>query len=117
MSEVFRGKFMALFKKAFEKGKLRFSGKAKAYAAESIYENPAFRFSGQSAKKQKLAQRRQLLGIAPQLAELENKSPQELMLELTGIDITLCPACKKGTLRMMKKLPKQPDVCLFDLFN
>jgi len=29
MSEVFRSKFMAQFKKAFEKRKLKFSGKAK----------------------------------------------------------------------------------------
>ena len=39
------------------------------------------------------------------------------MLELTGIDITLCPVCKKGTLMMIEKLPQKPDVCLFDLFN
>ena len=57
------------------------------------------------------------MGLSPELAELENKSPQQMMLELTGIDITVCPACKKGTLRMMEKLPEQLNVCLFDLFN
>ena len=76
-----------------------------------------FGFLANRAKKQKLSRCRQLMGLPPELAELENKSIQDLMLELTGIDITLCPACKKGTLRMMKKLPKQPDVFLFDLFN
>ena len=57
------------------------------------------------------------MGLSPELVELENKSIQELMLELTGIDITVCPTCKKGTLRVIEKLPKQPDVCLFDMFN
>jgi len=76
-----------------------------------------FGFLANRAKKQKLAQCRQLMGLSPELEKLENKSPQELMLELTGIDITLCPACKNGTLKVIEKLPKQADVCLFDLFN
>lgn len=206
MSKVFQGKFMALLIKAYEKGTLRFSGKAKAYAAKDdfkrlydtlwakdwvVYAKPPFgspqqvldylgrythrvaisnqrivnvaegqvtftyrdrkdndtlkqttlsaeRFIGRfllhvlpnqfmrirhfgflanRAKKEKLPLCRHALGICSDLPELENKSPQQLMLELVGIDITLCPACKKGTLRVIEKLPKQPDVCLFDLFN
>ncbi|MBW2154997.1 MAG: transposase zinc-binding domain-containing protein, partial [Deltaproteobacteria bacterium] len=37
ISKVFRSKFMALFKKAFEKGKLKFCGKAKVYAAKGDF--------------------------------------------------------------------------------
>ena len=57
------------------------------------------------------------MGLSAELEGLENKSVQELMVELTGIDITVCPACRKGTLKVVEKLPKQADVCLFNLFN
>ena len=76
-----------------------------------------FGFLANRAKKQKLTQCRQAMGLSSDLPIVENKSPQQLMLELTGIDITRCPVCKKGTLRVIEKLPKQPDVSLFDLFN
>jgi len=69
------------------------------------------------AKKQKLPQCRKAMELCSDVSKSEKNSPQQLMLELTGIDITLCQDCKKGTLRMVEKLPKQPDVCLFDPFN
>jgi predicted Zn-ribbon and HTH transcriptional regulator len=43
-----------------------------------------------------LAKCRQLLDLAPALPELSGKSVRELMLQLTGIDITRCPLCKKA---------------------
>jgi len=48
---------------------------------------------------------RQLLGLHPALPKLPKRSTHELMLALTGIDITRCPACKKGTLLFSSKLP------------
>jgi len=48
---------------------------------------------------------RQLLGLHPALPKLPKRSTHELMLQLTGIDITRCPACKKGTLLFFSKLP------------
>ncbi len=48
---------------------------------------------------------RQLLGLSPDPPAITKKSTYELMLQLTGIDITRCPACKKGTLLFLSKLP------------
>ena len=49
---------------------------------------------------------RKLLGLNPALPEVPHKSPQDLMLELTGIDISRCPKCKKGTMVIVAELPK-----------
>ena len=35
------------------------------------------------------------------------KSIEEMMFKLTGIDITLCPCCKKGKMRVVAELPKK----------
>ena len=48
--------------------------------------------------KSLLSKCRQLLDLNPALPKLPAKSIQELMLQLTGIDITRCPLCQKGTL-------------------
>jgi len=37
--------------------------------------------------------------------KLAQKSVRQLMLELTGIDITRCPLCQKGTLLLFANLP------------
>ena len=62
-----------------------------------------FGFLAKGAKKHALPQCRKLLGLNPALPEIPKKSPQELMLELTGIDISLC---KKETLRIVADLQR-----------
>src|SRR5215813_479899 len=52
-----------------------------------------------------LAKCRQLLDLDPALPELPPKSVHELMLQITGIDITRCPLCQKGTLVFLANLP------------
>lgn len=52
-----------------------------------------------------LSKCRQLLDLDPALPELPAKSVHELMLQLTGIDITRCPLCQKGTLVFFANLP------------
>jgi hypothetical protein len=52
-----------------------------------------------------LAKCRQLLDLGPVLPKLPSKSVQQLMLQLTGIDITRCPLCQKGTLTFLADLP------------
>jgi predicted Zn-ribbon and HTH transcriptional regulator len=52
-----------------------------------------------------LAKCRQLLDLNPVLPKLPSKSVHELMLQLTGIDITRCPLCQKGTLVFLVNLP------------
>jgi hypothetical protein len=55
--------------------------------------------------KKPLSRCRQLLGLNPDPPAITKKSTQELMLELTGIDITRCPQCKTGTLTFLAILP------------
>ena len=52
-----------------------------------------------------LAKCRQLLDVDPALPKLPSKSVHELMLQLTGVDITRCPLCQKGTLVFFTNLP------------
>jgi len=52
-----------------------------------------------------LAKCRQLLDLSPIVPKLPSKSVHELMLQLTGIDITRCPLCQKGTLVFFANLP------------
>ena len=65
-----------------------------------------FGFLANRAKKQALPQCRKLLGLNPALPEIPKKSPQDLMLELTGTDISRCPNCKQGTMVIVAELPK-----------
>jgi len=48
---------------------------------------------------------RQLMDL-PAQAQQHRASLDEMMLKLTGIDITLCPCCKKGTMRVVTEIPK-----------
>jgi hypothetical protein len=52
-----------------------------------------------------LAKCRQLLDLSPTVPKLPTRSVQELMLQLTGIDISRCPLCQKGTLVFLVNLP------------
>ena len=61
-------------------------------------------FLANRSKKDNLIRIRQLLGMNPELPERIEKKYQELMLELTGTDITKCPECKKGTMRIVERL-------------
>jgi predicted Zn-ribbon and HTH transcriptional regulator len=56
--------------------------------------------------KQRLSTCRQLLGLLPALPKPPQRSTPELMLALTGIDLTRCPRCRKGTLIFRAKIPK-----------
>ena len=51
-------------------------------------------------RAEKLARCRTLIGQCPPPPR-EPESAQDMMLRLTGIDITLCPQCRQGTLRQM----------------
>jgi predicted Zn-ribbon and HTH transcriptional regulator len=55
--------------------------------------------------KSLLSKCRQLLDLNPALPKLPSKSVHELMLQLTGIDMTRCPLCQKGTLVFVADLP------------
>ena len=55
--------------------------------------------------KSLLSKCRQLLDLGPTVPTLPQRSVHELMLQLTGIDITRCPLCQKGTLVFLANLP------------
>ncbi len=68
-----------------------------------------FGFLSNRAKKHALPQCRRLLGLNPVLPEIPKKSPHELMLELTGVDLSRCPSCKQGTMLIVAELPSRWD--------
>jgi len=45
------------------------------------------------------------MGLLPPLPKPPQRSTDQLMLALTGIDITRCPLCQKGTLVWLADLP------------
>ncbi|HVH89902.1 MAG TPA: transposase [Candidatus Acidoferrum sp.] len=55
--------------------------------------------------KSLLAKCRQLLDLDPTVPKLSQKSVPEMMLQLTGLDISRCPLCQKGTLVFVAELP------------
>jgi hypothetical protein len=58
--------------------------------------------------KGRLSKCRQLMGLLPPLPKPPQRSAHKLMLELTGIDLTRCPRCRKGTLIFRAQLPIPP---------
>jgi Putative transposase/Transposase zinc-binding domain len=55
--------------------------------------------------KSLLSKCRQLLDLDPTVPKLSQRSVHEMMLQLTGIDISRCPLCQKGTLVFVAGLP------------
>ena len=51
---------------------------------------------------------RELLKLPSQLAKLQ-ASLEQMMLQLTGIDITTCPYCNKGKMKLLAQIPKIPS--------
>ena len=65
-----------------------------------------FGFLANRAKKHALPQCRKLLGLNPALPEIPKRSAQDLLLELTGIDLSRCPRCQKGMMIVVAELPR-----------
>jgi len=55
--------------------------------------------------KSLLSKCRKLLDLDPTVPKLSHRSVHDMMLQLTGIDITRCPLCQKGTLVFLANLP------------
>jgi hypothetical protein len=64
-----------------------------------------FGFLANRYKKENIERCRELLNVTEQAPTNSEKSAQELMIELTGIDITLCPCCGKGSMRTVYEIP------------
>ena len=65
-----------------------------------------FGFLANRSKKQTLAQCRNLLKLAPALPQIPKQSAIDLLRELTGIDLSRCPSCQKGTMIVVGDLPR-----------
>jgi hypothetical protein len=65
-----------------------------------------FGFLANRTKKHALPQCRTLLGLNPALPEIPQKSAHDLLLELTGIDLSRCPRCQKGMMIVVGELPR-----------
>jgi len=63
-----------------------------------------FGFLAHRAKSRELRRCRELLGAAPHV-EAPKASTRELLLQLTGKDVTRCPRCKTGRMRVVAELP------------
>ena len=66
-----------------------------------------FGFLANRYKKENIQKCREIIGYSEQVPKTAEKNTQERMLELTGIDITLCPCCKKGSMIVIEEIPAQ----------
>jgi hypothetical protein len=69
-----------------------------------------FGFLANRSRKQKLDRCRLLLDLE-QPPPPGKKSARQLMLEVTGFDLTRCPACRLGTLVTLTQLPASDVLC------
>ena len=65
-----------------------------------------FGFLANRSKKQALAQCRKLLDLDPALPQSPILSAKDLLLRITGVDLSRCPCCQKGTLIVVGELPR-----------
>ena len=74
-------------------------------------------FLAKRCKKENLLKCRNILGQDTIPENLSNKSVKDLMLDLSGLDISTCPFCKKGKLNKMLKIPEQTGPGFFERLN
>jgi len=65
-----------------------------------------FGFLSNRYKKNNIQIIRKFLGQSTTDVETGKKSIEEMMLKLTGVDITKCPCCEKGTMRVVYEMPR-----------
>jgi len=73
----------------------------------------SFGFLANACKGKKVKLIQTLLNHEPPKPE-KKKSIAALMLEFTGKDITLCPACKKGRLKRISDIPSKFNAVIYD---
>jgi len=68
-------------------------------------------------KKQHLAKIRKLMGVPATVTKRIEKSVQEIMLELTGVDILLCLCCRKGKMRQVREIALYTGRSAYDVIR
>lgn len=66
-----------------------------------------FGFLANKNKQQAILLIRRLIGSAVEVFEKRKETVAEMLFRLTGQDITCCPECKKGRMRIIERLPNQ----------
>jgi len=66
-----------------------------------------FGFLANRYKRENLQKCREIIGCSEQIPETTEKNYQQRVLELTGIDLTLCPCCKTGSMVVIEEIPAQ----------
>ena len=84
---------------------------------ENFYRIRYYGFLSTRNSKKDLAKCRELLGLSSELPELEKVSVKDFILKHTGIDITICPHCKKGKAKTIDEIEKISDLTLEDVFQ
>jgi hypothetical protein len=69
-----------------------------------------FGFLTNRCKRVNLATLRCLFGLSPQMHEAVEQTLQEMMMMLTGIDLTICPHCKKGKMHHLAEIPRYSGI-------
>ena len=68
-----------------------------------------FGILGSRNKTEKLAKVRELLGVEQSESNPENRGWKEALQDISGIDVTRCPQCKKGVMQTIRELPEGCD--------
>jgi hypothetical protein len=65
-----------------------------------------FGFLANRHRSENLARLQSLLGVLPGVHESAQQTLREMMLLITGIDLTICPYCRKGRMRPLADIPQ-----------
>ena len=65
-----------------------------------------FGFLANRSKKHRLPQCRKLLDLDPALPHCSAESAKDLLLKITGVDLSRCPCCHNGTMIVVADLPR-----------
>jgi hypothetical protein len=73
-----------------------------------------FGFLANRSKKQTLAQCRKLLKLDRALPQIPKESAKDVLLRITGIDLSCCPSCRQGTMIVVAELPRTKSSSQWD---
>jgi hypothetical protein len=76
-----------------------------------------FGFLANRHKTDNIKKIREFLGRSAEGDKIIKQSIEEMMLKLTGIDIRLCPRCKKGKMRVVFEIPKNTHPSIAEIIR
>ncbi|MBC8418967.1 MAG: IS91 family transposase [Desulfobacterales bacterium] len=76
-----------------------------------------FGFLSNRHKTDNIKKIRKFLGRSAEGDKIIKQSIEEMMFKLTGIDITLCPCCKKGKMRVVFEIPKNTHPSIAEIIR